>query len=350
LQSEGYSVVAAAPDGFGRDELQQLGVTTTVVDMQPTGLSPIADAVSWRSYRALFRRVRPLAFLGFTAKPNIYGSLAAQRCGVATINTISGLGRVFVSRSLLTILVERLYRFAFRRAKVVFFENRDDSRLFVRRGIVRPEQVIDLPGAGLDVDHFTPVAQGRRPREFTFLFAARLLWDKGVQQFVDAARKVRGLNPRTRFQILGFIEPPGRAAVPIRRLEEWQSEGIIEYLGSAKDVRPCIAEADCVVLPSFYREGVPRILMEAAAMAKPVITTDTPGCRDAVDAEVTGLLCAARSSHSLAGAMTRMIEMAHNERARMGAAGRIKMETEFRDEIVHRAYLDALGKLGLAKS
>ncbi len=318
--------------------------------MQPTGLSPIADFATWRSYAALFRRVRPIAFLGFTAKPNIYGSLAAQRYGIATINNISGLGRVFTSRSLLTVLVEWLYKVAFRRARVVFFENRDDSRLFLERGIVRPAQVVDLPGAGLDLGHFAPVANTDRRGEFTFLFAARLLWDKGVQQFVDAAREVRDRHPGTRFQILGFVEPPDRSAVPIQQLEEWHGEGVIEYLGSAKDVRPHIAEADCVVLPSFYREGVPRILMEGAAMAKPVITTDMPGCRDAVDHEVTGLLCHPRSSASLTGVMLRMVEMAPDKRARMGAAGRQKMEIEFRDEIVHRAYLDAIGKLGFATS
>jgi glycosyltransferase involved in cell wall biosynthesis len=349
LQREGFAVIAAAPEGSGKDELKDMGVAVEVVAMQPTARSPLADVDLWRRYVALLRRVRPDAFLGFTAKPNIYGSLAAQSLGIPTINNISGLGRVFASRSLLTRLVERLYQLAFRRAPVVFFENRDDSTLFVERGIVRPEQVVNLPGAGLDLDHYAPAAENmdRESEGLIFLLAGRLLWDKGVQQFVDAAQMVRQRHPATRFQILGFVEPPDRSAVPGETLEQWDREGAVEYLGSTGDVRPFIAAADCVVLPSYYREGVPRILMEAAAMGKPLITTDAPGCRDAVDDGVTGYLCEPRSASAVAEAMERLAGLSADERAGMGAAGRAKMEREFSAEVVHRAYLDALRKLGV---
>ena len=184
----------------------------------------------------------------------------------------------------------------------------------------------------------------------TFLLAARLLWDKGIGEFVEAARRLRRDFPDARFQILGIVERRSTAAVPLSKLQEWSGEGVIDYLGSADDVRPALAAADCIVLPSYYREGVPRVLLEAAAMGIPVITTDMPGCREAVDNGATGLLCEPRSVDSLVEAMDRMIRMTPAERAAMGLAARAKMEGEFREEIVHGAYLDALGKLGLATS
>ena len=224
--------------------------------------------------------------------------MAAGSLGIPAINNISGLGAVFVRRGLLRQLVERLYRFALRRSVTVFFQNRDDLQLFVDRRIVTPAQAKLLPGSGVDLAHFTPAplpAEGA----VTFLLAARLLWDKGVGEFVEAARRLRRDFPDARFRILGNVERKSAAAVPLSKLQEWSGEGVIDYLGSADDVRPALAAADCIVLPSYYREGVPRVLLEAAAMGIPVITTDMPGCREAVEDGATGLLCEPRSVNSL---------------------------------------------------
>ena len=348
LQDEGFSILAVAPEGRGAEELCEMGVEVEVIGMAPTGTSPIADLVLLRRFIALFRRVQPEAFLGFTAKPNIYGSVAARIAGVPSINNISGLGRVFTRRSLLTRLVERLYRWGLKRACVVFFENRDDAELFLARKIVRAEQVVALPGAGLDLEKFAPMSVRREAAEpFTFLLAGRLLWHKGVREFVDSAQAIRAENLGARFQILGFVEPPGRDSVAESELGRWADEGVIEYLGGSTDVRPLIAAADCVVLPSFYREGVPRILMEAAAMAKPVITTDMPGCRDVVEHERTGFICAPRSADSLAAAMRRMLSLGSDQLGQMGREGRSKMERQFDQEVVHRAYREALARCGV---
>jgi glycosyltransferase involved in cell wall biosynthesis len=215
--------------------------------------------------------------------------------------------------------------------------------------VIEPSRAVLLPGSGVDLAHFAPRG-GKTDPLFTFLFAARLLWDKGIGEFVEAARRIRRLDRNVRFRILGRIETTSRAAVGLYPLSEWQAEGVIEYAGSAEDVRPIFAESDCVVLPTYYREGVPRVLLEAAAMAIPAITSDGPGCRDAVDHGATGLLCEPRSIDSLTAAMERMLGMTPDERARMGLAGRRKMALQFREEIVHRAYLDALGELGLSGS
>ena len=349
LQNAGYDIAVLAPEGEHGNSVRSLGVDFHPVAMSARGRSPADLAVLINFWKRL-RTVRPAAFLGFTAKPNIYGSMAAGFFGIPVINNVSGLGAAFMRPGPLRQLVERLYRIALRRSATVFFQNSDDLDLFVERRIVSPKQAALLPGSGVDLAHFTPAATrppGGRP---TFLLAARLLWDKGVGEFVEAARRLRREWPEARFQILGIVERKSVAAVPLSKLHEWQDEGVIEYLGSADDVRPAFGGADCLVLPSYYREGVPRVLLEASAMAIPVITTDMPGCREAVEHGVTGLLCEPRSADSLVAAIERIIRMSPHERAAMGSAGRAKMEAEFRDDIVHRAYTDALGKLGLATS
>ena len=350
LQRAGGDVVVLAPEGAQAHAVRALGVDFYPVSMNPRGKSPAGDlataVIFWRRLRA----IRPAVLLGFTAKPNIYGSMAAALCGIPVINNISGLGAAFIRPGLLRGLVEHLYRRALRRSTTVFFQNPEDRDLFVERGIVSAEQAVLLPGSGVDLAHFTPVVKDAGSTQVTFLLAGRLLWDKGVGQFVEAARQIRRNHPQARFRILGLVERKSAAAVPASKLHEWAGEGVIEYLGSTDDVRPAFAQADCVVLPSYYREGVPRVLLEASAMGIPVITTDTPGCREAVDHGVTGLLCEPRSVDSLTTAIEGMLRLAPNDRKAMGMAGRAKMEAEFREELVHRAYLDALGKLGLSTS
>jgi len=345
LKGAGYQVVVFAPSGPEIDAIRDLGADYYPIAMNPRGRSPLADLRSFGEYVRQLRRIRPIAFLGFTAKPNIYGSMAARLCGVPAINNISGLGMVFARRDRLMRLVSALYRVALRRSAVVFFQNRDDQALFETMGLVPRGRSSVLPGSGIDTDYFAP-AEAMPAEPFVFLLSARLLWEKGIREYVEAARRVGAQRAGIRFRILGIIEPDSPEAVGAEQLSDWAAQGIIEYLGAADDVRPIYAEAHCIVLPSYYREGIPRVLLEASSMAIPVITTNMPGCRDAVDEGVTGLICEPRSVDSLAQVMEQMLELGATKRAAMGAAGRRKMEREFREELVHRAYLDAVGKLG----
>lgn len=347
LRDAGMRVAVLAPSGAHDGAIRAMGAELHPIAISPRGTSPIGDLGTLLAFRRRLKSIKPAAFLGFTAKPNIYGSIAARSLGIPVINNISGLGSTFGRRTMLTRLVMGLYRFALRRSSSVFFQNPDDRRLFEDAGLVRREQAALLPGSGIDLDHFAPRPRSGAQAGFTFLLAARLLWDKGVREYVEAARRIRAAGRPARFQILGIVEPETRAAVPLAQLERWGGEGIADYLGSTDDVRPAIAAADCVVLPSYYREGVPRVLLEASAMAVPVITTDWPGCREAVDDRETGLLCEPRSIESLAQAMERMLAMPGEERLQMARAGRAKMEREFAEEIVHRRYLDALAKVGI---
>ncbi|MBV8687590.1 MAG: glycosyltransferase family 4 protein [Alphaproteobacteria bacterium] len=344
LQAAGHRVVALAPRDAYSERLEALGIEYRAIAMDKQGLSPARDLALLLRYVRALRAIRPDVFLGYTAKPNVYGSLAARMLGIAVVSNVSGLGTAFIRGGLLSRIVSSLYRLAFRGASTVFFQNGEDRDLFVAQRIVPAEKARLLPGSGVDTARFAPAplpaAEGR---PFTFLLVGRLLWDKGVGEYVEAARRVRARAPGTRFRLLGFLDVENRTAVPRREVEAWAAEGLIDYLGHADDVRPAIAEADCVVLPS-YREGLPRTLIEAAAMARPLIATDVPGCRHAVEAGVNGLLCAVRDAGALADAMLEMIAAGPERRAAWGAAGRARVEAEFDERRVAALYLEAIAR------
>lgn len=346
LIASGYDVVVAAPHDAFASRLLQLGCSHVNLPMNNKGTSPASDLILlWRYWRLLLRE-RPDAVLGYTIKPNIYGSLAAHAVGVPVINNISGLGTAFIRGGWLAAVVRRLYAISLRRSRLVYFQNKDDQSLFVELGLVRPDQTELLPGSGIDLTRFQPVATADRAdkRPLCFLLVARLLWDKGVGEFVEAARLVRLRYPEIRFQLLGFLDVENRTAIDRSTVERWVEEGIVEYPGAADDVRPYLAAADCVVLPS-YREGTSRTLLEAAAMARPLIATDVPGCREVVDDGVNGLLCKVRDAVDLAEKMLRMIEMPASRRNAMGDAGRLKVEREYDERLVIERYLGALTEL-----
>lgn len=344
LIESGHRVVVVAPDDGHADRVRRLGADFVPIAVDSAGLSPFRDLRLLMNYRRVLKQVKPAAFLGFTVKPNIYGSLAAASLGIGVINNISGLGTAFMRAGLLQALVAGLYRVALRRSKTVFFQNRDDLDLFVSHRIVPSANSFLLPGSGVDLERFLP--QPNRPSDnhaIRFLMIARILRDKGVVEYVEAARVIRREFPDARFQILGSAAARNRSAVPATDIERWKAEGIVEMLGETDDVRAFIVDCDCVVLPS-YREGLPRSLLEASAMARPIIASDVPGCRDVVVDGMTGFLCAVRSPSSLAAAMRRMIDLSAEERAAMGARGRARVEREFDARLVSRSYLEALAR------
>jgi len=348
LKAEGYDALVVAPhDPHAEERLKQLDVERIVVRIDRAGLNPFADLRLFLRYRRILQDQRPAAFLGFTIKPNIYGCIAARTLGIPAIANISGLGTVFIKRGPLLALVAALYRLALSRAAVVFFQNPDDLGLFVERRMVRVDQARLLPGSGIDLERFAPSPLPEGPP--TFLLIARLLGDKGVREFVAAARQLRPEVPGARFQLLGPLDEGNRTAIRRHERDGWIAEGVVDYLGETDDVRPFVEQATAVVLPS-YREGLPRSLLEAAAMARPLIATDVPGCREVVGDGETGFLCRARDSSSLAAAMKRLAGLPAEARKAMGAAARQHVEAKFSETVVIAAYLAELGKIGTAAS
>ena len=336
LAGQGYKVVVAAPGATG-------GADQIEIAIDRSGVNPLRDAALVLAYLRVLNRVRPAAYLGFTIKPNIYGAIAARMAGVPSIPNVSGLGTAFIGGGGFAWFVGWLYRLAFRRCHVVFFQNPDDRDLFVARRLVRPDQARLLPGSGIDLDRFAPVDGGSETHT-TFLLVARLLGDKGVREYAAAARLLKKRMPAVRCQLLGPLDAGNRTAIPRGELDAWIAEGIIDYLGEADDVRPAVARATALVLPS-YREGVPRTLLEGAAMGKPLIATDVPGCREIVKEGVNGTLCAPRDHESLADALMRIAELDPRRRAEMGKASRAMVQQRFSETIIIDAYIDALRAL-----
>jgi glycosyltransferase involved in cell wall biosynthesis len=345
LIDHGYEVIAMAPDDGFAPRLEQMGCTFIKLSMDSNGTNPWRDLRLLVRYFVLLRSIRPSAYLGYTVKPNVYGSLAARMLGIPTINNIAGLGATFISSSFLTSVVMYMYKLGLRRSHRVFFQNPDDRALFIEHGLVHEEITSLVPGSGVNVAHFRP---NMRPAgvkgPFCFLLVGRMLRDKGIHEYIDAARRVRKRYPDVRFQLLGSVDEGNPNAVPLAEIIAVQEEGVVEYLGRADDVRTFMSKADCIVLPS-YREGVPRSLLEAAALARPIIATDVAGCREAVDNGKNGFLCAAKSAGDLAAKMEQMLQLSVAERGAMGLAGRRKVEIQFDERIVIQKYLKVLAQV-----
>lgn len=341
---QGYRVVALAPAARPGMDLSSLGIEHVTIDIDSKGMSPLADLGLTIRFRRALQRIAPDAMLNFTIKPNVYGSIAAHSLGIPVINNVSGLGTAFIREGWLTRIVSMLYRVAFRRSHCVFFQNGDDQHLFVSRGLVAAGRSALLPGSGIDLGRFTAAPTGIAARSFRFLLIARLLRDKGVVEYVEAARLLRRDFPDVEFCLLGYLDVENRTAVTRAEVDQWVDAGLINYLGDTDDVRPAIAAADCIVLPS-YREGLPRTLLEGSAMAKPLIATDVPGCRAIARADVNALLCRAKDAGSLAAAMRRMIGLNPAIRRDMGLAGRRIVEAEYDERMVADRYLAVLDSL-----
>jgi glycosyltransferase involved in cell wall biosynthesis len=345
LVDEGYRVIILAPGpdtGWARAH----GAEVVGITMDRSGLNPIVDARLFIDYLRAFRRFCPDFYLSYTAKPNIYGSLAARVAGVGILPNVSGLGTAFIRDGLLSRFVGLLYRLAFRNCPIVFFQNPDDCDLFVTRKIVKQGQARLLPGSGIDLSFFKPIRLAD-DGQLRFLFIGRLLGDKGVREFVEAARLLKREHPDWRFQLLGSLDDGNRSGIGADELAQWIEQGLVEHLGQADDVRPHVAAATAIVLPS-YREGLPRSLLEAAAMARPLIASDVPGNRQLVENGVNGLLCEVRDPQSLADAMLQLGTMDANRRAEMGRAGRALVERSYGVEKVIAAYLEAIAQLAPA--
>ena len=239
-------------------------------------------------------------------------------------------------------MAKLLYRVGLRRAHTVFFQNQEDRDLFVEAGLANRQRALLLPGSGIDLSQFPVAPAPSAPEDHVvFLLVARLVRDKGVYEFVEAARRLKTIEPRARCRIVGFLDVANRTAISRSEMEAWIAEGAVDYLGQTDDVRPHIAAANCVVLPS-YREGTSRVLLEGAAMARPLIASDVAGCRELIDDGVTGLLCPVRDATALAAAMVQLVALDRDAREAMGRAGRAKVAREFDEALVIARYLERL--------
>ena len=350
LRQQGHEVIAAAAFDGGEVRLQGRGIRCLpLANLERGGLKPWAEAACLGELLRLYRRERPDLVLNYTIKPVIYGSLAAALVGIPSLCTITGGGYALMRPGLLQLLVRRLYRLALRFPQAVFFQNRDDRDFFLQTGLVQAEKVRLVPGSGVNLDYYSPerggpTGQSARQGAMVFLFIGRLLWDKGLGELAAAAGRVREQFPQVEVWALGRPDPGNPAAIPEEQIRQWEREGRLRWLGWAEDVRPLISQSEVVVLPS-YREGIPRSLLEAMAMAKPIITTDSIGCREVIEDGKNGLMVPARNAEALAAAMRKMLALPAEQRREMGLYGRRKVEQEFDERLVIQAYLQEIDQI-----
>jgi glycosyltransferase involved in cell wall biosynthesis len=343
----GVQVFALAPDHdeASRRAVRALGATPIDYSLSRAGLTPVRDIADTLRLAVGLRRLDLDMTFAYFIKPVIYGTLAAYLAGVPRrFALIPGLGAVFTPDErggvkVLKTVVSSLYRAALERAEKVFFYNDEDITDFRRMGLVRPEKVVKLAATGIDLAAWVPAPLSGDPP--TFLMIARLLKEKGIYDFIEAARTVKARHPRCRFLLVGGSDP-GRRGIAVREVQAWRAEGLIEWPGQVDDVRPWIARASVYVLPSYYREGVPRSTQEAMAMGRPVITTDAAGCRDTVVDGVNGYLVRPRDPESLARAMEHFIERPELIES-MGRESRRLAEERFDVHRINASILTAMG-------
>ncbi|RMG80570.1 MAG: glycosyltransferase family 1 protein [Bacteroidetes bacterium] len=346
LKSVGYRVLAFAPIDEYITYLNESYFTkhVPVKNLQPQGQHFFKDLLLlWELYR-VYKKEKPDVIFHFTIKPNIWGSLAAAWAGIPYFSVVTGLGYTYLNPNLKNRFVPWLYKRAFRKIEKLIVYNEEDRDYFVReKRIVPPEKCIVVPGSGLNTNYFRPLPKPLS-RKFVFLFIGRLLYDKGVREFVEAARQVRAIASRAEFWVVGELNPGNPSAVEKSKFFDWVTAKDIRYFGSTREIRQYIKRADAIVLPS-YREGIPRAVLEAMSMAKPIITTDVPGCKETVEEGVNGYLVPVKDSLALAEAMTKMYNLSADQLAEMGAASRKRVMEKFDDKTVTNIYLDLLKEI-----
>lgn len=344
LQDEGHDVLVIAPfDGYE----SAYPFRTVNLPITSKSINPLVDLVTcWVIFKVL-RKERPDLLLLYTAKPNVYANLIGRMLGIPTISNVAGLGSVFVRGGLLATFVKKLYQVALRHASCIFFQNRDDLREFVGQKLVAFGKSDVLPGSGVDTSRFAPAVKSQTTSDspFVFLLPARMLWDKGVGEYIAVAKRLLAEGYHAEFRLLGFLDVDNSDAISRDEMADIASFPGIVYRGTSDKVEEELAEVDTVVLPTKYREGTPRALLEAAAMAIPVVTTRTPGCKDVVNDKESGLLCEPGDVESLYHCMKEMLDMSPDIRQRMGECARNKMIREYDENIVITKYINAVNRI-----
>jgi glycosyltransferase involved in cell wall biosynthesis len=347
LMLHGYDVCVVAPEDEYTQIIKEAGVQfIPIKKLKRSGINPIEDYLLLREYFRIYKALKPGLIFHYTIKPNIYGSFAAKYCQIPSISITTGLGNAFSKKGLLFYIAKYLYKRSSIHAREVWFLNSSDKQIFVENGIIPIEKGFILPGEGIDMNLFKQEeSEEINKSSIVFLLVSRMLYDKGVEIFVKATEILVKKGYKISSLLLGRIDEENPEGIPKETLSDWQNKRLVRYLGATDDVKPFIRNSDCVVLPSYYKEGIPRVLLEAACMEKPIITTYNPGCLELVDDGINGYLCKTEDVLDLSEKMEKFIHLSLLEKIAMGKAGRKKMETNFDEKIIVDIYLDKCRQL-----
>ncbi len=337
LKKNGYEIILVAPRDKYMDKLKD-EFDCYDIYINNKGTNPIEDLKTTFEFYKFYRVIKPTIVLNFTIKPNIYGTVACDLLNIQTINNIAGLGNLFINQNFITKIAKSLYRYSQNKASRVFFQNKDDYKMFIEEKLVDKQKCDILPGSGVDVEKFKPIQIEKKDNIFRFLLIARMIWDKGIGEYVKAAKIIKQKYNNVEFYLLGAVGVNNPSAISKNQIEKWEEENIVKYLGVTDNVKKEILKADCIVLPS-YREGTSRVLLESASMERPIIATNVPGCNNVVDDGANGYLCEVKNSKDLTFKMEKMFNLSEKQRLEMGKKGREKIIKEFDEKIVINKYL-----------
>ncbi len=335
LLEQGHKVFVSMPRERGFDEFQKAGCHVIATPIDRRGINPLKDFSLLLRYRRMIKRIRPDVIFTFTVKPNLYGGWLASKFHIPYYPTITGLGTAIQNYGVLQKLVLALYRRSFRKAPRVFFQNPMNSELMTLLGVVRRDQIVLVPGSGVNLEKHRLEPYPEEGGELRILFIGRLMREKGLLELIEAAKRIRQTYPFVTFEILGDFEEDYRSII-----EETSREGTIHYSGYAEDIHPFLTNAHAILLPSWH-EGMANVLLEGAATGRPVLASNIAGCRETFDEGISGFGFKPRDVDDLCRTLERFIQTPHSERAAMGIAGRRKMEREFDRERVKERYLEA---------
>lgn len=335
LLQDGHDVVISSPPGERINDLVALGCRFCPVELSRHGTNPLQDLKLLASYRKLLKEEKPDIVFTYTIKPNIYGGMACASANVPYVVNITGLGTAVEHDGLMQKLTSMLYRYALRKVQRVYFQNEENRQFFAARKLAVEKHGM-LPGSGVNLQRFSILPY---PSDDTveFVFISRIMQEKGIDQYLEAAEYIREKYPHTRFHICGFCEEAYEA-----RLREMQEKQTIIYHGMVRDIKKVIEQTHCTVHPTYYPEGLSNVLLESAACARPLITTNRSGCREVVDDGVNGFLTEQKNAKELIEKIERFLSLSWEERKQMGLCGRAKVEKEFDRRIVVEKYVQEL--------
>ncbi|MED4375448.1 glycosyltransferase family 4 protein [Schinkia azotoformans] len=331
-------VYASMPNGDYVPKLVDLGCEFIETSISRRGTNPIADLNLLGEYRKIIKRIKPDVVLTYTIKPNVYGGLACRMGNVPYIPNITGLGTAVENGGLLQKITLFLYKVALKKASCIFFQNRENEHFFLDKKIIQHNYRL-LPGSGVNLDYYSLLDYPTN-KTINFLFISRVMKEKGIDQYLEAAEYIKKRYPNTRFHILGYCEQDYED-----KLREMQNKEIIEYHGMQNDVRKFHKTSNCTIHPTYYPEGMSNVLLESAACGRPIITTNRSGCREIVDHGVNGYVVQQENSQDLIEKIEGFLKLNHENRKQMGLNGRSKVEIEFDRKIVIKAYIEEINKI-----
>ncbi|SDX26867.1 glycosyltransferase family 4 protein [Paenibacillus sp. CF384] len=337
LIDEKYNVYIVLPYGEKVELLKEMGCKFIDLPLDRRGMNPLTDLKLLIRYYKTIKQIKPDVVLSFTVKPNIYGGLVCRKLKVPHISNITGLGTAVESVSLVQKMLIQLYKLSFKKISCIFFQNKDNQQFFIDKKIALDRHKI-IPGSGVNLEHFKLIEYPSGIK-IEFVFISRIMKEKGIDQYLEAAEYISKKHPNTRFHILGFCEENYE-----EKLKEMQDRGIIQYHGMRSDVREFLQFTHCTIHPSYYPEGISNVLLESAACGRPIITTNRSGCRDVVDDGVNGYIIEQRNSNDLIEKIEKFLDLDIEEKQKMGMASRVKVEKEFDRKIVVEAYVREIEK------